>query len=474
MATTSTRGTIESTPVPGLLVVRLDVHEDARGWFKEGWQRQRMTGLGLPDFGPVQHNVSFNTRRGVTRGIHAEPWDKLVSVAAGRVFAAWVDLRDGASFGATHWLELGPETAVFVPRGVGNAYQALEDGTAYSYLVNEHYVPGRSYPAVDLGDATAAIPWPVPLAEADLSEKDRTNPALAGVLPVPPPRTLVLGGDGQLGRALARSFPDADVAGRDRLDISSAPAVAAWPWQDYDIVLNAAAYTQVDQAETRAGLAEAWATNAAGVAALARAAREHRLTFVHYSTDYVFDGRAAAHAEDEPVVPLNVYGQSKAAGELAATSVPHHYLLRTSWCVGAGDNFVRTMAALAARGARPAVVTDQVGRLTFSSTLADATRHLLTAAAPWGTYHVSNAGTPMSWFDLAREVFALCGRSPEDVRPTTTAAYAAGRLGARQPFAVRPASSVLALDKLVRTGFQPVDQLHELKTYLGEDPHPWS
>ena len=129
--------TVERTAIPGLLVIRMPVHSDSRGWFKENWQRATMTALGLPDFGPVQHNISFNASRGATRGIHAEPWDKYVSVATGRVFGAWVDLREGESFGATVTVEVDESVAVFVPRGVGNSYQALEDGTAsvsYTHL----------------------------------------------------------------------------------------------------------------------------------------------------------------------------------------------------------------------------------------------------------------------------------------------------------------------------------------------------
>ena len=155
--------TLETTPIPGLVVLRLPVHEDSRGWFKENWQREKMTALGLPDFGPVQNNISFNTRRGATRGIHTEPWDKFVSVATGRVFAAWVDMREGEHFGTTFHVEIDPGVAVFVPRGVGNSYQSLEDGTAYSYLVNEHWRAGTTYPALHLADPTVAIPWPIPL-----------------------------------------------------------------------------------------------------------------------------------------------------------------------------------------------------------------------------------------------------------------------------------------------------------------------
>src|SRR5690606_18290495 len=121
-----------------------------------------------------------------------------------------------------------------------------------------------------------------------------------------------------------------------------------------------------------------------GPALLAAAAREHRLTLVHVSTDYVFNGTVTDHREDEPPAPLGVYGQSKAAGEVAVGSVPAHYLLRTSWVVGDGGNFVRTMRRLADEGASPAVVDDQWGRPTFATELARAVRHLLTVRAPYG------------------------------------------------------------------------------------------
>jgi dTDP-4-dehydrorhamnose 3,5-epimerase-like enzyme len=154
---------ITETEIPGLLVISLDVRGDNRGWFKENWQRRKMVDLGLPDFAPVQNNVSFNTTAGATRGIHAEPWDKLVSIATGKIFGAWVDLRPGEGFGRTFTAELGPDRAVFVPRGVGNAFQTLEDATAYSYLVNDHWslTAKESYTFVNLADETLGIAWPI-------------------------------------------------------------------------------------------------------------------------------------------------------------------------------------------------------------------------------------------------------------------------------------------------------------------------
>ena len=117
--------TVTTTPIPGLLVVHLPVHGDNRGWFKENWQRAKMVALGLPDFEPVQNNMSFNDAVGTTRGIHAEPWDKFVSAAQGRYFGAWVDLRAGDSYGTVFTIEVDESVAVYVPRGVGNAYQTL-------------------------------------------------------------------------------------------------------------------------------------------------------------------------------------------------------------------------------------------------------------------------------------------------------------------------------------------------------------
>jgi len=455
---------VETTPIPGLLVVRLDVREDARGWFKENWQREKMTALGLPDFGPVQNNISFNASRGATRGIHTEPWDKFVSVANGRIFGAWVDMREGDTFGTTFHVEMDPSVAVFVPRGVGNSYQTLEDGVAYTYLVNEHWRPGTAYPAADLGDPALAIPWPIPLAECEISEKDQHNPTIDQVVAMRPKKTLIIGALGQLGRALQPVFPEADLVDLAELDLTDAGAVAAWPWPDYGLVLNAAAYTAVDAAETVDGRRTCWAANASAPATLARLSDEHGFTLVHYSSEYVFDGTVTDHTEDEPVSPLGVYAQSKAAGDLAVGTARRHYILRTSWVIGDGNNFVRTMRRLATQGVSPDVVSDQVGRLTFTSELTRATRHLLDGSAPFGTYNVSNGGPAMSWAEIAGAVFEHVGRSAGDVRPITTAEYAAGKT-----LSPRPASSTMSLRKIEATGFEPRDQLDSLREYLQAD-----
>ncbi|HET9649514.1 MAG TPA: bifunctional dTDP-4-dehydrorhamnose 3,5-epimerase family protein/NAD(P)-dependent oxidoreductase [Microlunatus sp.] len=456
---------VHATDIPGLIVIDLEVRGDNRGWFKENWQRAKLTALGLPDFGPVQNNVSFNASAGVTRGVHAEPWDKLVSVATGRIFGAWVDLRPGDSFGAVVTRELGPETAVFVPRGVGNAFQTLEPATAYSYLVNDHWSPAAkdSYTFVNVADETLAIHWPIPLERCELSEADKNHPRLADVTPMRPRATLIVGAGGQLGRALRRVLPDAVAADRAALDLADPASVAAFDFAPYGVVVNAAAHTKVDAAETPEGRREAWAANVSGVAALVRAAAEQRFTLVHVSSDYVFDGTVELHREDEPFSPLGVYGQTKAAGDALVATLQRHYLVRTSWVIGDGHNFVRTMASLADRGIEPSVVDDQYGRLTFTTELAAGIVHLLDSGAAYGTYNLSSDGPVQTWADIARDVFAARGRDRAVVRGVSAEDYAAGK-----HLAPRPRHSALALDKLSATGFRPRSGPELLQEYLSQ------
>lgn len=432
--------TSSTTPIPGLVVLRLPVHGDNRGWFKENWQREKMLAAGLPDFGPVQHNISFNTSAGATRGVHAEPWDKLVSVATGRVFGAWVDLRAGESFGVTFHIEIDPSTAVFIPRGVANSFQTLEDGTAYTYLVNDHWSPDAKYTNVNLLDKTIAIPWPLPLAE--VSDKDKAHPQLADVTPVPAKRTVIIGADGQLGRALCALLPDALALTRAELDLTDPSSYDAVPWRDVDTVINAAAYTNVDGAETPEGRKSAWAVNVTAVAELARRAIKHNLTLVTVSSDYVFDGTAEVHAVDEQVSPLSVYGQTKAAGEAVTSTVPKHYIVRTSWVVGDGPNFVATMQRLAKNGVSPSVVDDQYGRLTTADELATGIIDLFRGKAPYGIHHVTGGGPVKTWADIARDVFAALGRDPSDVTGVSTEEYTAGQTSTG-PVAPRPKNSAL-------------------------------
>jgi len=451
-----------TTDIPGLVWFDLPVHGDNRGWFKENWQREKMVAAGLPDFGPVQNNMSFNQKIGTTRGIHAEPWDKYVSVGTGRVFGAWVDLREGDSFGKTFTLEIDPTKSIFVPKGVGNAFQVLEEETLYSYLVNDHWSADGDYAFLNLADDTVSISWPIDLAAAELSDKDKNHPQLSDVEPFKKKRTLVTGSNGQLGTALKNVFPEADFVDRSTFDISSTEAWDSKNWQEYETIINAAAYTKVDQAETAEGSLEAFNANALALEHLAKIALKHKIKVVHISSDYVFDGTNEVHDEDEAFSPINIYGASKAAGDAIVAKIPEHYLLRTTWVVGEGKNFIEIMKGLAEKGVEPSVVNDQIGRLTFTEDLSKAIRHLLDVKAPYGTYNVTNEGKPTSWADIAKKTYELTGHQPDSVTGVSTEVYYAGKDG----IAPRPLNSTLSLSKLKRTGFEVPTWEARLKEYL--------
>jgi dTDP-4-dehydrorhamnose 3,5-epimerase len=168
---------VHETGIEGLLKVDLDVHGDSRGWFKESYQREKLVGQGLPDLRVVQHNVSFNATVGTARGIHAEPWNKFISPAYGRVFAAIVDLRPGGG-NRVETLELGVGDGLYVPAGCGNAFCTLEPNTVYSYLVDAHWSADAEYVLINLFDPTLAIAWPFPREQMIVSEKDQGHPFL--------------------------------------------------------------------------------------------------------------------------------------------------------------------------------------------------------------------------------------------------------------------------------------------------------
>jgi dTDP-4-dehydrorhamnose 3,5-epimerase len=172
--------------IPGMIEFELDVHEDARGYFKENFQKAKLVELGLPaEFEPVQNNISYNQDIGTTRGLHAEPWDKYIAVGGrGKVFGAWVDLRAGASFGQVYYTEIDESKALYIPRGVANGFQTLTENTVYTYLVNAHWSADLQYVAVNLNDEQLGIPWPIGLNEATISDKDLANPKLSEVKPM--------------------------------------------------------------------------------------------------------------------------------------------------------------------------------------------------------------------------------------------------------------------------------------------------
>ena len=275
-------------------------------------------------------------------------------------------------------------------------------------------------------------------------------------------RWLVTGAGGMLGRDLTDLLtglgePVTGVT-RGELDITSATAVsAAVDTLKPDVVVNCAAWTAVDDAETHEDAA--LAVNGHGAAHLAAACRDLGASLVQLSTDYVFDGTAREpYPEDAEPAPRTAYGRTKLAGEQAVrAALPDgSYIVRTAWLYGAhGPSFVAAMVRLARAGASPAVVDDQHGQPTWTADVARQIHALVAAGAPPGIYHATSAGQT-TWFGLAAEVFRLmagaAGNSPERTvaspTPTTSAAY--------QRPAPRPAYSVLGHGAWAASGIQPI------------------
>jgi dTDP-4-dehydrorhamnose reductase len=264
-------------------------------------------------------------------------------------------------------------------------------------------------------------------------------------------RILVTGAAGMLGRDLSQDLGVAgaliSTATRSDLDLTDTEACVR-AVDKHDVVVNAAAWTAVDDAEAHEP--EAFKANALGAANLARACDIAGARLVHISTDYVFDGTAdTPYAEGEPLAPTSAYGRTKAAGEWAVQALCRDTLLvRTAWLYGAhGACFPRTIAAALARRPTLDVVTDQVGQPTWTRDVAELVRELLAARVPAGTYHATASGQT-SWHGFARAVAVTSGADPERVHATSSAGFV-------RP-APRPAYSVLGHHTLERAGVEPI------------------
>lgn len=267
-------------------------------------------------------------------------------------------------------------------------------------------------------------------------------------------KILLFGRHGQLGASLAAALAPlgtVQALGRGEVDLAD-PAAIEQCIRDAspDVIVNAAAYTAVDQAESDA--ATAMRVNGEAPAVMAQGARAHGALFVHYSTDYVFDGRAhAPYREDDATAPLGAYGRSKLAGEEAVRrSGALHLVLRTAWLyANEGRNFLNTMLRLAGEGKPLRVVNDQRGSPTYAQSVAAATAEVLRIwrepgaprASLSGVYHMT-CGGEASWFEFARRIFELAGLTPAALSPIATRDYPTP--------ARRPSYSVLSNEKLAR------------------------
>ena len=281
---------------------------------------------------------------------------------------------------------------------------------------------------------------------------------MARLPPVTSPRSwLVTGAFGMLGREVQTTLDEHGIehtsVGHGELDLIDDVAVAR-AVAGHDVVLNCAAWTAVDLAESCED--EVFEINAVAAGRLARAAYDAGALMVQMSTDYVFDGTARSpYDEDAQLHPQSAYGRSKAAGEAAVRNAApgRHLIMRTGWLYGAhGPCFPRTIVRQVRQLGAVDVVDDQVGQPTWTRDVADLLVRLVGADAPSGPWHATSAGET-SWFRFAREVVATAGLSPDLVRPVDSATI--------RRDAVRPAYSVLGHDRLVRHGIEPIGPWQE-------------
>jgi dTDP-4-dehydrorhamnose reductase len=258
---------------------------------------------------------------------------------------------------------------------------------------------------------------------------------------------LITGGNGQLGRALAKLLPEAFVFDHTTLDVGDRAAVVeAVRSVKPATIINAVAYTKVDAAE--ADEQTATEVNSQGVEYLASAANEAGALLVHVSTDYVFRGdKEGPYKEEDQVEPLSVYGKTKLKGEVAASNASKHVIVRTSWVFGDGQNFIRSIVAAARDRDELSVVDDQRGVPTYAPDLARGIIRLLQADAR-GLYHLTNGGSPATWADLAEFSIEAAGLDCT-VSRVTTDEYFQGKPG---PIAPRPRNSVLDCSKAAALG----------------------
>lgn len=264
------------------------------------------------------------------------------------------------------------------------------------------------------------------------------------------PRYLITGAGGMLGHDLQAALADRSVTALSRLELDIIdPRACADAVAGHDVVLNAAAYTAVDAAETDEE--QATLINATGAENLARACATAGAVLVQYSTDYVFSGDGVGpYPEDAPIAPVSAYGRSKAEGERRAVAAHPDgtIVLRTAWLYGEhGPNFVRTMMRLYREHGTLTVVNDQHGQPTWTRDLAEQSVRMLDAGVRSGTLHGTNAGAT-TWFDFARAIVENLDGDPGTVAPTDSAQFA-------RP-ARRPANSVLAHDGWARLGLAPM------------------
>lgn len=463
------------TEIEGVVLLEPEVFGDARGYFFESYSEQSFGRLVRP-VRFVQDNESMS-KYGVLRGLHfqrgAHAQSKLVRVVRGRVLDVAVDIRRGSpTFGRHVSVELSGDNKrqFFVPRGFAHGFSVLSDEAVFQYKCDNLYAPNRRAPSRGTTPRWASTgAWRRGMS----SSRPRTAATRGWRRPRNCSTTirttmlniLITGARGQLGSSLRQlgsvspnNYLATDVA---ELDITDAGAVLQTvKEQRIDVIVNCAAYTNVEKAEEDEPTADL--LNHKAAAYLAAAAKETGATLIHVSTDYVFDGTGhRPYTEDMATSPLGAYGRTKLAGEEAVKASGCRYLiLRTAWLYSEyGNNFLKTMLRLTSERETLRVVFDQVGTPTYAGDLALAIFSLIEAgryAGNEGVYHFTDEGV-CSWYDFAVEIAAAAGHDICRIIPCHTSEYPTK--------ATRPAYSVLDKTRFKETFQMDIPHWREALIY---------
>lgn len=280
-------------------------------------------------------------------------------------------------------------------------------------------------------------------------------------------KILITGANGMLAKAVRKRFEEhelilTDVTNFEKLDITNSEEVNKFVAEvKPDVIINCAAYTAVDKAESDEDLARK--INSDGPRNLAAAASKNNCKLVHISTDYVFGGELSLdeiYKEDDQKAPETAYGRTKLAGEEAIKeNAKEFYIFRTAWLYGDGNNFVRTMLKLGKEREKVSVVYDQHGSPTYAVDLADIIYQALEKNIPYGIYHTTNLGFT-TWYDFTKKIYSLAGVDCK-VNPVTSAEFV-------KP-AKRPANSMLSKEKILDAGVEIPSWEDALERYLKEE-----
>ncbi len=400
---------INKTFIEGLIVLEPKIFEDHRGNFYESYSQKSIQNCDL-SFNFVQDNESYNKQKGTIRGIHLQIGQmaqaKLIRVTHGSIYGVGVDLRKNSPTYKKYFsIVLSSENhkQILIPRGCGWGFQTLEDDTTVCYKLDNFYSSEHER-GVIYNDPELNIPWPIQdniiISDKDLKQKKVEN--LINTI-------LVTGASGQLAydvqKALNKTNYHVISASKEELNICHYDEVIEYVSRyNPDVIINCAAYTNVDKAETE-NQDLCYDINVNGTRNLLEASRKVDAKFVYISSDYVFDGTKKDLYDDRDLsIPKNHYGLTKLLGEEVTRSYHKHFIIRTSWLFGiGGNNFVKSMLNLAKRQDEVSVVDDQIGSPTYTVDLANTIVKMIETNY-YGSYNVTNSGY-CSWNEFAQYIF---------------------------------------------------------------------